>query len=215
MQAIFNMLSVVNSGRKIILNDEACVLCEGHQSWKDDKACVCCEIESKINSDHTEIYEIYDTEFGSELFKPALAHHSKTRCNRQRVAAEKGNFQKYYGRVCEECGCNLRHTLTQRCEGCFSYDMRFRVNSTKIAKERARYITAGRSFPVLTMKMDRGVRMLAKTLGEKTYKGMLCDCGRTNERYTTRGQCVSCVAERNKKPAPAKTGAGDFDHLFE
>lgn len=138
--------------------------------------------------------------------------------------AFRDNLPYFHGSPCLKCDCTLRFASTASCVACQ------RVVSASegegddfVFRNRAQALefVEGRFVPVLRLFRDRQVRQVAKSLDLDRYSGVACGCG-NRIRYTSRGQCVSCVKERNdaratkKKTAPAQTGAAEtFDWLFE
>lgn len=157
---------------------------------------------------------------------PAPFTDSRRNRSAARKATEQGQ-RDFHGSPCGLCGCTLRFASTASCVACEKIgratycDNNRSTLSFKNPDHTAEFI-AGKFIPVQRMNIDRQVRMSAEMLKSDRYVGMQCGCG-SRIRYTGRGQCVSCVKERNgartskKKTAPAQTGAakGDFDHLFE
>jgi len=129
----------------------------------------------------------------------------------------------FHGSPCGKCACTLRFSSTAGCVACQRLLSATVINDDGLMVFRnsthASAFVDGGFVPVLRLFRDRQVRETAKSLGKDRYTGMACGCG-NRIRYTSRGQCVNCVKERNdartakKKPAPAQTEAGDFDWLF-
>lgn len=141
----------------------------------------------------------------------------------ERNKAMRDGKEFFYGSSCYKCGCNLKFTLTAECVACTKLETSAMRGITPLivaSEQERKSLVEGAFVPVLTNRTDRIVRFNAASLGLATYRGVECDkCGST-ERYTKRGQCVGCVTARNRKrkPAPARTGAGEeggeFDFLF-
>lgn len=218
--------------RRIVLSEVECNICGSRQRDSITRECVGCIMEKALGLSFKQIAETAwaSNTNGSHFRFLSLkdAHNEKRRGKVSREQASRGGRQYYYGDMCDQCACNLRLTLRGRCEACSAIDGRFKHScGTKrvICAGRAVPMINGRRFPIVTMHVDRMLREMAMGMdGEYTYRGAPCECG-SDKRYTSRGQCVSCVTERNnarpakKKTAPAQTGAAveveTFDDLFD
>lgn len=207
---------------KIFLSLSACEVCGSRQRYHRSDECFGCAVEMELGLSFNVVcaQAWSDNVTGSNQRYISLGdyHHSKRQGTVSQSIARNLSRDLYYGEACGRCGCNLRRVSNGHCEGCLTISIRYRCDRgerLEISAGRGRKMVAGKFFPILTMHVDRIVRDAAKELGERKYVGYPCDCGST-QRYTLRGQCTSCVTDRNKKkPAPARTEAGDYDRLFE
>lgn len=215
------LIRILNTG-KILFALDPCEKCGSAQRFKHSGECFGCKVERETKLSFSQVCEqAWSNNMTATSYRyVSLAeyHHDKRRGNAAKAMALSSGRDLYYGEACDRCGCNLRRSSNGRCEGCLVISIRFRFDKgerEEICAGRGRKMITGKNFPVLTTHFDRIMREVAKELGERIYVGYPCDCGNT-KRYTLRGQCVSCVTTRNKKkPAPARTEAGEFDHLFE
>lgn len=190
-----------------------CVECGIYDTWDVDAAQKFDWVAEGI------MLDLFAADFNDLVIHPPAFTDARRNRSSARVAYK--SKQPYFqGSACGACGCTLRFALTAGCVAC----QRLKIATTDTDGQirfqnpsQAHELVKGEFLPILTMHMDRLARKTAITLGLSRYVGSSCkQCGGT-ARYTTRGQCIACVKERNdkKKTAPARTGAANFNHLFE
>lgn len=156
------------------------------------------------------------------------AHIHGHTCSKEAKRHLKIKEKTYFGTLCKKCDTNLRHSRDRSCVLCSELSAT-QTTHGNVALKRCRDIASNlEGRPILTLHADRLVRKAATLAGVSVYVGIKCNkCGLLY-RYTNRGTCMACVNERNKgyqtrrgiisvqkKTAPARTGAADFDYLFE
>lgn len=220
--------------RRIVFSDVECTECGSRQCDGRTHECIGCEMQAQLGLSFNEVCdEAWAKNTNPQHYRYMSlrdAHTEKRRGNAAREQALRTGHQYYHGQMCDKCACNLRSSETGDCEACALMGMRWNNSCGEknlISTGRSRLMIEGRWFPIITMFVDRIMRHISREIGgERVYIGAPCECG-NNRRYAARGQCTSCVKERNdiwlkrarsddkKKTAPARTGAADFDHLFE
>lgn len=218
------------AGVEVTLTDATCSKCGSHQLIKDTSDCFGCYLERNVGLRFKEICDQAFASFqngnGFRMLDLAELHHQRRVGIQQRRAAT-GQF--FYGEACNTCGANLKATVNGECESCGALDFRFsfsRGEPKPLSLHRCRRILRGGVVPVMSMKVDRIIRSVAKELAVPFYHGYPCECG-SDKRYTNRGKCVSCVDAQNSKyrkvkgmkprknKTPAEARVNEFDRLFE